>query len=194
MRRLPEPLPTRDRPVRAALAACLSTRSPGVTGLSMTRFEVPPEGGFRCDLVPNRSASWRHTRLFLGAVAGVGLAIAMGFTALGAWPVAPFAGLEVLAVTAGLYAAARASYRCEHIRTQGDALLVGRGIGAPGRWERFPRAFARVRYAPARGHCRGRLHLGAGGRYVEVGAFLNEAERQELAGQLARSLREGAAY
>ena len=71
---------------------------------------------------------------------------------------------------------------------------MGRGIGAPGRWERFPRAFARVRYAPARGHCRGRLHLGAGGRYVEVGAFLNEAERQELAGQLARSLREGAAY
>lgn len=159
----------------------------------MTRFESAG-GGFCCDLAPNRSASWRHTQRFLVAVAAVGALVAGFFTAMGAWPVAPFAGLEVLAVSAGLYAAARASYRCEQIRVDAADVRIGTGVGEPRRWVRFPRAFARVDFQPARGHARSRLHIGASGRYVEIGAFLNEPERCQLAGQLRRSLREGAAH
>lgn len=160
----------------------------------MTRFESPAGGGFCCDLAPNRSASWRHTQQFLVAVTVVSALVAVFFMAMGAWLVAPFAGLEVLAVSAGLYSVARASYRCERIRIDDADVLVGSGVGQPRQWVRFPRAFARVRFEPARGHARSRLHIGASGRYVEVGAFLNEPERCQLAGQLRRSLREGAAY
>lgn len=159
----------------------------------MTRFESA-RGGFCCDLAPNRSASWRHTQRFLVAVAALGALVAVFFTALGAWPVAPFAGIEVLAVSAGLYAAARGSYRCEQIRAEGADVAIGSGVGEPRQWVRFPRAFAQVRFEPARGHARSRLHVGASGRYVEIGAFLNEPERCQLAGQLRRSLREGAVY
>lgn len=160
----------------------------------MTHFELPVCGGFHCELAPNRSASWRQTRRFLAVVALLSALIAFFSAAMGAWPVAPFAGVEVLAVAAGLYTVARASYRCEQIRVDGTDVVVGSGIGVPRQWVRFPRAFARTRFTPAHGHTPSRLYIGAAGRYVEVGAFLNEPERFELAGQLARSLREGAAH
>jgi uncharacterized membrane protein len=160
----------------------------------MTRFEACAPGALRCEIGPNRSASWRELRACILAVAVVSTAIGVFFALRGAWPVAPFAGLEALAVAAGLYACARAAYRCEVVRVEGPDVLIGRGVGTPGQWVRFPRAFARVRFEPPRGRMPGRLSVGASGRYVEIGTFLSEPERRELARRLAQELRGGAAY
>lgn len=161
----------------------------------MTRFDAHvPGGGFACELAPNRSASWRQTRCCILVVAIVSALNAAYFAVLGAWPVAPFAALEVAAFAAGLYACARASYRCEQIRVDGADVVVARGVGTPREWARYPRAFARVRYERASRLGRGRLCIGASGRYVEVGSFLNEPERRDLADRLAGSLQAGAAY
>ena len=48
--------------------------------------------------VPNRSLGAAGRRVFLGAIAATTLGIGALATALGAWPVMPFAGLEVVLV------------------------------------------------------------------------------------------------
>ena len=52
---------------------------------------------------PNHSSSWRNNRLALLAIAVPSLGAALGFTLLGAWPILPFAGLEIAALGAALY-------------------------------------------------------------------------------------------
>ena len=52
---------------------------------------------------PNCSATWRSNKLVLFALALPSLGAATGFALLGAWPVLPFAGLELLALGSALY-------------------------------------------------------------------------------------------
>jgi uncharacterized membrane protein len=52
---------------------------------------------------PNRSASWRTNKIVLILMCCLSGMIALGFAALGAWPVLPFAGLEMLALGSALY-------------------------------------------------------------------------------------------
>ena len=52
---------------------------------------------------PNHSSSWRANLLVLMALAVPSLGSAIAFAALGAWPILPFAGLELLALGCALY-------------------------------------------------------------------------------------------
>jgi uncharacterized membrane protein len=52
---------------------------------------------------PNRSASWQANKMALIAMCCLSAVIAGGFAALGAWPILPFAGLEMLALGTALY-------------------------------------------------------------------------------------------
>jgi len=52
---------------------------------------------------PNHSASWQANKSVLIAMCCLSGVIAGGFALVGAWPILPFAGLEMLAVASALY-------------------------------------------------------------------------------------------
>ena len=75
---------------------------------------------------PNRSLSWRGTLLFFAAAFLVSVTIATGFAVIGLWLIFPFAGLEMLALAAGLYVCACRGHECEVIDIDGDKVEVDR--------------------------------------------------------------------
>lgn len=145
-------------------------------------------GAWRFELLPNRSSTWAQTKRFLVAVGLLHGLIAGGFAWLGLWLVAPFSGLEVLALGAGLYVCSRASYRREIVLLDADRVVVMRGHDRVASRDEFPRAWVRLTWEPARSGRASCLRLGSHGRYFEIGAFLIEAERRQLAGHLSRLL------
>jgi uncharacterized membrane protein len=52
---------------------------------------------------PNHSASWQANKLVLIVMCCLSGVIAGGFALIGAWPILPFAGMEMLALGAALY-------------------------------------------------------------------------------------------
>lgn len=143
-------------------------------------------------LRPNRSLTWRQTQLAFAILAAVCLGIATGFALIGFWPVLPFAGAELLAVGAGMYVCALSGRNTEVVRITRDTVAVEKGREAcTERWE-FPRGWttirlqsSRVRWYPTR------LVIGSHGKEVQLGGFLNDSERVQLAGELRRAVSPG---
>lgn len=140
-------------------------------------------------LRPNCSLSWRATLGIYAWIAAVSLGVA-GLCALnGAWPVLPFAVLELIALGVALYISCLRANRCEVISVGSRTVAVEKGHYRPEqRWD-FPRGWVRValQRSPLRLHP-SRLALSAHGWEVELGSFLNEGERLNLAGELRRAL------
>ena len=111
-------------------------------------------------------------------------------TLLGFWPVLVCAGLEMGVLAWGLGVSMRGSQRQETIHVGADTVCVEtRDRGVAQRRE-FSRYWARVQLQPARlRHHAGRLLIESHGRACEVGRFLNEQERQQLARQLRDAVR-----
>jgi uncharacterized membrane protein len=115
-------------------------------------------------------------------VALVSVGIGLAFALVGLWPVLPLAGLEALAVAAGLYACSHRGLAREVISVQADTVRVERGRRRPERCWSFPRSWLRVTLQGARVPAYpARLVLRSHGRSVEVGRFLTEDERRRLA-------------
>jgi uncharacterized membrane protein len=136
-------------------------------------------------ILPHRSLSRAGLWLFLtaqGVAAG-------GFAVLAAWRgnvFAPaFAVLELGLVAWCLIRVWRASATGEVIVLSATQLEIAR-VGADGAAVRFHPYWARLSLQP--GRWRGapsRLLVRSHGREVEIGAFLNEAERRDLAQRLS---------
>lgn len=139
---------------------------------------------WRCELRPNRSQSWAETKRFFYVLAAVSGLIAGGFAWHGLWWVAPFSGLEVIALGVGLYCCSRATYRWQVILVGADRVVV---VRSGGRRDDFQRPWARTRWR-ADGSASGVLQVGSHGRFVDVGEFLAVAERRRLAQTLGRAL------
>lgn len=146
------------------------------------------DGSWRFDLCPNRSRTWLQTRRLLIVIAIFHGLIATLFAWWGLWLVAPFSGLEVIAVWAGLYGCSRATYRRELIVVQDARVVVQRGRQRLESHDEIERAWARLRWQLTRQRGRSCLQLGSHGRFFEIGAFLVEAERRQLASDLGRLL------
>ncbi len=148
--------------------------------------------GWRFVLQPNRSLSWRGSVLFFFSLCLVSGAIAAGFSLLGFWMILPFAGLEMLALGAGLYVVARRCYEREVICIGGESIHVERGGACPRQCWTLARRWARVvlEQCPG-GWYSSRLLLCSRDRAVEIGRFLHEDERRRLAADLAAALRSG---
>lgn len=138
---------------------------------------------------PNRSLSWRQTKLCYLAIACYSLSVAGAFTLMGFWPVLPFAGAELVALGLGMYVCSRRCHLKEVVSVRADAVDVEKGIVRPDRRWSFARTWARVHLLPPayRRH-RSRLVIRSHGREVEIGAFLNESERRGLERDLNRAL------
>lgn len=88
---------------------------------------------------PNQSATWRANKLVLLALSVPSLGIATGFALLGAWPILPFAGLELAALGSALY---RVNWKLQYrhvITFCDDRVRIEKGFYLPRQSWRFSR-------------------------------------------------------
>ena len=136
------------------------------------------------DLTPHCSLSVRGAVVFFGAVCLGALGIAGIATALGYWPVLPFAGAEMLLLAWALYSNMQRRHEHESIDISESEVVITYSQGNPARVV-FPRHWARVKIRrPDSPLHRSRLVIESHGRAYEVGKFLTEEERRQLAAAL----------
>jgi uncharacterized membrane protein len=125
-------------------------------------------------------------RLFVFSfILTVSLGIALAFSVLlGAWPIMPFAGLEMLVLYLAFRYMDRHAGDFERITIQGDNIAVEVQEGRHVMRLELNRYWAQV-VCEANGS---RLALRSHGREIEVGKHLCETERADMARELAREL------
>ena len=141
---------------------------------------------------PNRSATWRANLLVLLALAVPSLAIAISFALLGAWPILPFAGLELLALGAALYYVNwKLQYR--HVITvSDDSVRIDKGFYTPRQSWQFPRQGTGLVITPEKHPWDGpELSVHDKHESVSLGEFLNREDILELIALLRKELRVG---
>ena len=144
----------------------------------------------RYTLQPNQSMSWKGNLVFLGGLLALFVLTGAAFALMGFWPVIPFAGLDLALVAYALYRVARACQAREVIRIDASSVTIEKGRRRPETSDVFQRAWARLQWRrfPSRLHPN-RLFVRSHGRSVEIGGFLTEAERGDLADALGKHLR-----
>ncbi len=136
------------------------------------------------DLAPHCSLSVRGAVLFFASVALVTFGVAGVATVLGFWPVLPFAGAEMLLLAWALHSNMQRRFEREAIDISDAEVVITYARGNPARVV-FPRHWARVKIRrPNSPLHRSRLVIESHGRAYEVGKFLTEEERRQLAAAL----------
>jgi uncharacterized membrane protein len=146
----------------------------------------------RCFVIQaQRSLSWRGNLRFLAAMATVSMVVAGTAAWMGAWPVIPFAGLEIAALAVCIYFCARRGEEREVVTIHDHVVEVQRGMHAPRATETLPRGWTQVCLEGAADEwCSTRLSLRAHGNDVMLGASLNNEQRARLAVVLRAALAE----
>ena len=139
----------------------------------------------RIVLMPNRSINWSLLVRFYILICVVSSVIAAMFTFFGAWMVLPFYGLELVALGIGLYVTCRKIYRMEVIMICNGIIKVEKGVEKVEKSWEFDKHWVRITLE-TKGSIRKSLCLmiGSHGKYVEVGSFLTESEKEALANEL----------
>ena len=139
------------------------------------------ETGVHIVVSPNASMTWLEAKWFLAGISTLILLIAAGFAMMGLWLVFPFAGLEVLVLSAVFYTLIGKGVRQEVVHVNSERVRVEAGGRHLEQSCCFHRVWTQVLLEPEK--IRGyptRLLLRSAGKQVEVGAFLNNDERQTL--------------
>ena len=136
------------------------------------------------DLQPHCSLSTRGAALFFGSVCLPTFGIAGIATALGYWPILPFAGAEMLLLGWALRSNMQRRFDREAIDVSESEIVIEYARGTPRRVV-FPRHWAQVKIRrPNSPFHRSHLVIESHGRAYEVGKFLTEEERRQLAAGL----------
>lgn len=132
--------------------------------------------------VPNRSLGPAGRRFALGAIAATTLGVAAFAASIGAWPVMPFAGLEVLLLVVAFHVVQRHDADYERVEVgEHEVVVEGCHARCPFRFV-ANRAWARLVVGLAGGRCT--LQLAYAGRSVPLGRMMTDAERRRLAREL----------
>ncbi len=134
----------------------------------------------------NNSLSTSGRYRVFGFIFIVSFGISLAFAAFGAWPVLPFAGLEMLVLFLAFRYIERRADDYERLTLNGDRLLIERVERGKIRQFEFNRYWAQV-VCDAAGS---RLMLRSHGREVEFGHYLTEEERVKLAQQLKERIQQ----
>jgi uncharacterized membrane protein len=138
---------------------------------------------------PTRSLTWAEAKRWLYIISTLPLASGTLFLFFGIPLVLPFAGLEVGLLWAAFYYVQLTGQRVEIIALSPERLVLERGRKvATERLELDP-AWARVELSDGRGWQPSSLRVGSHGRFMEVGSFLTDGERQFLANALINALK-----
>ena len=141
---------------------------------------------------PNHSSTWRNNLLALLAISVPSLGAAIGFALLGAWPILPFAGLELLALGSALYYVNwKLQYR--HVITLSeDSVRIDKGFYLPKETWLFKRHTTGLAVTPERHPWDGPdLALHDRQERVSLGEFLNRDDSLKLLALLKREIRVG---
>jgi uncharacterized membrane protein len=139
---------------------------------------------------PNHSSSWRANLYALIAISVPSLGAAIGFTLLGAWPILPFAGLELLALATALYYVNwKLQYR--HVITlSDDSVQIEKGHYHPKQCWRFARQRTGLSITPEQHPWDSpELAVHDSNESVGIGEFLSPADARELISLLRGELR-----
>lgn len=132
-------------------------------------------------LRPNRSLT--RCGLFVAAAACLGglIPIVLFFVLLGAWPVLPFLGLEMVVVLASFLWLSRHHDDHERLHIEPERIVHVRIDGRRTESRSFPRYWARLVIEPAAGRARApRLWLRSHGRETELGRDGSAITREAL--------------
>lgn len=134
---------------------------------------------------PNRSLSRRTLLWALASYLATEVGIGVAFLLKGAWPVLPFAGLEIIVIGIVLHVMSRHARDYELVVVDDLYLKIVRRQGKQKTQHRFQRYWAKVslsrdtqKWYPSR------LVVGSHGRFVEIGTWMDEDGRQALAHDL----------
>jgi uncharacterized membrane protein len=141
-------------------------------------------------LRPSPPLSPRVLRGILMAVALINIAFALYFALRGAWPIAPFLGLDVALLAWAFRASTRAARREERVTLTASELCVARDAPrTPHREWRFNPYWVRVEMDPEPDHW-SQLTLWSHGKFLRIGQFLAPAERARFGAVLKAALRD----
>ena len=131
---------------------------------------------------PNRSLGVVARRWVLGMIAATTLGVAAGAMAFGAWPVMPFAGLEVAFLAFAFRVLGRHDADFERLEVgEHEVKLEARDASRHTRFVAH-RPWARVEVAGGGTRCT--LRLAYAGRAVPLGRMLSDEGRRQLAESL----------
>ncbi len=134
-------------------------------------------------LTPHRSLEGPAFKVLMAVVILINLVMAIFFVKLGAWPVFPFLGLDVVLLWFAFKVNAKAAQCSEKIVIHGeDVRLLKEMQGTPPLEMSFNRRWLKVKleYDEAR-ELVGRLFLISRGQMTEIASFLGADERESLA-------------
>lgn len=138
-------------------------------------------------ITPNRSMSWQTNKKILAGMFCVNMIIALGWTAMGAWMVLPFAGLEILLVGVGMYYVSwKLSFK-EMIIFEAESFTLQKGIYFPKQqwhWQRSETTL--IRQASKYRMSAPTLYLKHLNEKIKIGEFLNRGEKKLLLEHLTR--------
>lgn len=145
---------------------------------------------WQATLTPHRSLDRNGFYILMGLVILVNLVVAGVFVALGAWPIAGFAGLDVLLVWWAFRVNFADARKVERISiTEHELVLEREGERHPLEQKRFVRRWVRVELEEdVDRELIGRLLLVSGRIKEPVGEFLGPEERKTLATALKAAL------
>ena len=138
---------------------------------------------------PNHSASWRQNLWLLAALAVPSLGAGVAFALLGAWPILPFASIELVALGGALY---WVNWKLEYrhvIRFTNGSVVIDKGYFIPKRSWHFLREEAALRISTETHRWQGpELSVHDQQTETRVGDFLNRDETLELLNVLKQQL------
>jgi len=123
----------------------------------------------------------------VASLAFIATLISTFFLLQGLWLIAPFSGLEVLALLGCLYLCARSSIQTEVIKFKPDTVIIEQGrTFAERSWE-YHRSWAKifVRKPRHRGHP-DQVVIRSHGKELELGSFLNKEDKARLVKKLRK--------
>jgi uncharacterized membrane protein len=137
----------------------------------------------------NQSLSWRGNKLFIYFMAAITFGIAGVFALQGLWLILPFAGLEILALTLGLYMCSLRGRDQEVVTISDDFVTVEKGRQKPNEAWQFERAWLKLELikSPLQSHP-SKLLIRSKGKETEIGRCLTNDERKSLSDSLAKAL------
>jgi len=143
---------------------------------------------WQATLTPHRSLTRQGFLAVMLMVVAVNFVVGGLFVALGAWPVAGFAGLDILIIWWAFRANFADARQMERISITDHELILDKVRKDKAQeQQRFVRRWVRVELEEER-ELIGRLLLVSGGRRVPVGEFLAPEERKTLAVALKSAL------
>ena len=136
-------------------------------------------------LSPNKSMSWETNKKILFAMFLLNMSIAAGWVYMGAWPVLPFAGLEIALVGLGMYYVSWKLNFKEVLIIDSQSFVLQKGVYFPKQewtWHKQDIKVIKIpsnyRLSPAQ------LVVASAEEEIEIGNFLNLEEKKRLVQEL----------